>query len=444
MKRLAYILLLVIINVTSPAWAGITTEQRVSLSEKMMGEITRSHGKPQSLDSESKVHQIFNTLVQHASRKEIKYRVSVIRNSQVNAFAMPDGRVVFLSGLLDALPGDNDGPIAYVAGHEISHIELRHGEKKFQQAMTTGILISLLTRGSGDWVRLLGGVGHGLLTSGYSREKEYEADRGALELMKKAGYDPNGAMVMLTIFQSMAGRGARIFPTHPRAEDRMKSAMTWMQEQGIAVSTSAPRVQVSIPAAGVTKKEEPPQAQAPPQPLSTTAANPAGTADSASPPPAALSPAPMENKVPPAGPVSLKDRRGNKYRLSTYTGKRPTLIYYWSNPYHRTADDFHALAMLNRELSLQPVAIQISARHRKAAHHMLLTTLATVRDYPLFFDMSGDFKKAYTPEGECGMILLDRRGYEVRRWNGSPLERQITTELKVALNDMRTSYTSLP
>ncbi|MHC9539730.1 MAG: M48 family metalloprotease [Vulcanimicrobiota bacterium] len=237
MKRLISILILLLFCITAPAWAGVTDEQRRFLSNEMINEITKTQGQVCNVNSDSRLNQIFQKLVAHTSRKEIKYRISIVNKEEINAYAMPDGRVVLLSGLIEALPKDDPSPLAYVIGHELSHIEKRHGEKKFQQSLTTGIIISILTAGAGNWIRLLGTVSHGLVTSGYSRDKEYEADTGGLELMEAAGYDPNGALVTLRLFQNMSGN-LQIFPTHPKASDRYKSAVAWMQGHGIAVVES--------------------------------------------------------------------------------------------------------------------------------------------------------------------------------------------------------------
>jgi predicted Zn-dependent protease len=242
MKRVIPLVLMLVFFLSSPLWAEMSERQRQALSDRMMADITKAHGKERELDPGEPLMVVFNNLVTHGRRKGIKYRLRVVESKTVNAYAMPDGRIVFYSGLINNLPGDDMNPLAWVAGHEISHVEMRHGEKKFTQALTTGIFLSLLTGGCSDWVKGLAAVSEGILVSGYSRDKEYEADRGGLMLMREAGYDPAGALTTLKLFDDMAKKrkDLRIFPSHPRACDRSKSVMAWMEKNGLAAACSTP------------------------------------------------------------------------------------------------------------------------------------------------------------------------------------------------------------
>jgi predicted Zn-dependent protease len=238
MKRIIPLLLFFLLLLTSLSWAEVSERQRNGLSEQMMNDITRAYGKTRDLDVNEPLAQVFRNLVAQTKRKNINYRMRIAQNDKINAYALPDGRVVFLSGLIHHLPGDDMTPLAWVAAHEIAHIEMRHGEKKFTRSLTTGILLAVLTGGSSEWVQALAGVSQGILTSGYSRVQEYEADREALVLMRQAGYDPQGSLVTLRLFEDLDKKrgGLRIFPTHPKPADRMKSVMAWMDKNGIAVA----------------------------------------------------------------------------------------------------------------------------------------------------------------------------------------------------------------
>jgi len=238
MKLIVTFMLVFMLILPTLAWAEVSERQRLALSEQMMNDITRTYGKTRDLDENEPLAQVFRNLVAQTKRKNINYRMRIAQNERINAYALPDGRVVFLSGLIKSLPGDDMAPLAWVAAHEIAHIEMRHGEKKFTQSLTTGILLAVLVSGSSEWIQGLAGVSQGILTSGYSRVKEYEADREGLVLMRQAGYDPQGSLVTLRLFEDLSKKrgGLRIFPTHPRPVDRMKSVMAWMEKNGIAVA----------------------------------------------------------------------------------------------------------------------------------------------------------------------------------------------------------------
>lgn len=184
---------------------------------------------------EARLNNIFQRVVQNTSRRDITYQLLVEQDdSTVNAYALPDGRLVLLTGLLNNLPPGDDNALAFVIAHELSHLERRHIEKLNTQSGLTNLALGWLTRSSGDAVRGLAGVGSRLLTSGYSRGMEAEADANGLELMQKAGYDPRGALVALRLFQELEERHgrARIFPTHPTATDRLKDTQAYLSSRG--------------------------------------------------------------------------------------------------------------------------------------------------------------------------------------------------------------------
>ncbi|MDQ7823732.1 MAG: M48 family metallopeptidase [Candidatus Eremiobacteraeota bacterium] len=236
--RYISVCLLFILLLASPLWADTSEQQRIALSDQMMKDIHRTYGSTSDIPEEWPLTQVFRNLVAHAGRKNINYRLRVVDSSRINAYALPDGRIVFFSELIKSLPTDDMAPLAWVAAHEISHIEMRHGEKQMTRSLASGILLSLVLGRASGWVQAVGGISYGLLMSGYSRVDEYEADRKALELMRASGYDPNGALTTLRLFQDLEGRrrGMRVFPTHPRAGDRMSSVVAWMQGSGVAVS----------------------------------------------------------------------------------------------------------------------------------------------------------------------------------------------------------------
>jgi len=184
---------------------------------------------------DQRLQNIFQRILQQTSRRDVRYQLLLERDdSQINAYALPDGRVVLLTGLLHALPAGDDSAVAFVIAHEISHVEKRHAQQLAQKGGLTNLAISVLINGQSDVVQGIGGIGSNLLVSGYSRGMEAEADNNGLELMRRSGYDPRGALVTLQLFQKLeAKKGrARVFPDHPSATDRLKETRAYLQQHG--------------------------------------------------------------------------------------------------------------------------------------------------------------------------------------------------------------------
>jgi predicted Zn-dependent protease len=151
----------------------------------------------------------------------------VFESDQLNAFALPGGKVGVYTGLIN-LAGGNDDEIAVVMGHEVAHVSSRHGAERQSQAVLIALGGVALGAGTQDdknqeYYLLAYGVGSTLGSLAYSREHETEADVVGLGFAARAGYDPRAAA---GFWRKMAAKenGARPpkwLSTHPPSGDRI-------------------------------------------------------------------------------------------------------------------------------------------------------------------------------------------------------------------------------
>ncbi len=123
----------------------------------------------------------------------------------------------------------SESEMAAVMAHEISHVVARHGAKRLQTAIGASILSELiLGNESSEVIQAAVGVGMTFAMAGYSREAEREADTFGVEYMKRAGYNPNGAVSM---FETLARLGSsqqgvfeNMLSSHPETQERIANA----------------------------------------------------------------------------------------------------------------------------------------------------------------------------------------------------------------------------
>lgn len=147
------------------------------------------------------------------------WEVRTFASEDVNAFALPGGKIGVFTGLLKVATTQDQ--VAAVVGHEVAHVLARHSAERASAnipAQLGGAIASAYGIGQ------LYGMGvNALFLLPYSRGHESEADLLGLDLMAMAGFDPRAAV---TLWQNMgkASGGQKppeMMSTHPSDETRI-------------------------------------------------------------------------------------------------------------------------------------------------------------------------------------------------------------------------------
>ena len=156
---------------------------------------------------------------------EFRYYFKVVNARDINAFALPGGPMYVNRGMIQA--ARNEGEMAGVMAHELSHVALRHGTAQATKAQKYGILAGILGVGGA----VLGGPAGSVLGQGgqmavgayflkFSREYETEADLLGARIMANAGYDPHDLANMFRTIEQQGGGGGGFLSDHPSPANR--------------------------------------------------------------------------------------------------------------------------------------------------------------------------------------------------------------------------------
>lgn len=161
------------------------------------------------------LNRIGQQLASLAGRDEFNYEFYVVDDADLNAFALPGGKIFIHSGAI--LKTQSEAELAGLVAHELSHAVLSHG---FQMA-TNGNLISSVA--GVIPIPEIGGIAAGLAFSSYSREMERQADILGTQLLAAAGYAADGLHnLMMTLQQEAGDRGGlQWFSSHPAPSERV-------------------------------------------------------------------------------------------------------------------------------------------------------------------------------------------------------------------------------
>jgi predicted Zn-dependent protease len=230
------------VQTTSPGAVGIERKQRMLVSEEQVQQAAAQAYNQQLQQARSKgllnrdqqllarVRGIERRLVPHTATfrpdaPRWNWETNVLTSKDMNAYAMPGGKIMVYTGLVERLQL-SDAELAAVVGHEIAHALREHSRERISRAYAQQLALA--------GIAVATGVGEGAMNLAnmvatvtfqlpHSREQEAEADLVGLELMARAGYDPNAAV---SVWRKMtaANRGGppEFLSTHPTPGSRIE------------------------------------------------------------------------------------------------------------------------------------------------------------------------------------------------------------------------------
>ncbi len=175
-------------------------------------------------DLERYLNRIVRNLQPSDLHGELSFRVKVIKDPHLNAFAFPDGAIYVNTGMLARI--ENEAQLATILAHEMAHALRRHALK---------ILRALKDRAA---ARVAIQEGFTQSAGPYSRSLEQEADRVGLELMINAGYNPQEGVELFGHLENESMKEKIHEPfvseTRPSLRDRMRNFEAFLHARGYA------------------------------------------------------------------------------------------------------------------------------------------------------------------------------------------------------------------
>lgn len=199
-------------------------------------------------------------LVSHADSVKTPFHFFLINNDEINAFAFFGGNVVLHSALFRY--ADNESQLASVMAHEISHVTQRHlarameDQKRSAPLTWVGALGSILLAmaspqaGMAALTGTLAGTRQGMIS--FTQQNEQEADRIGIQVLQRAGFDPQAMPSFLEKLLDQARYSTRppeILLTHPYRKAALRMPAT--------VPTRCARSWCNLPPTFISPKRAP-------------------------------------------------------------------------------------------------------------------------------------------------------------------------------------------
>ena len=206
-------------------------EQEVDYGRKAIPEVEKELSLlPPDHPTSKYIDKLGHKLANKAPGYKFPYTFRVVKQKEINAFALPGGPIYVNIGTIQA---GSEAELAGVMGHEIAHVVMRHSTRQASRqakaSIPLAILSGVLGASVGGWAGSLAqmgiSIGAGGVFTKYSRDAETEADMVGAQIIYDAGFNPNA---MVTFFQKLKqqqgkGGGPSFLASHPDPGDRAKN-----------------------------------------------------------------------------------------------------------------------------------------------------------------------------------------------------------------------------
>jgi len=162
------------------------------------------------------------------------WEVVLFESDQVNAFALPGGKIGVYTGILTVI--ENQDQLAAIIGHEVGHVVENHSNERIssQQLSHTTMAIAgaaLESQGVKNQSLYMSGLGLGLqygVLMPYGRSHENEADVVGQELMARSGFEPKASIKLWQNMAALSNKNAlpEFMSTHPSHKKRIDELTT--------------------------------------------------------------------------------------------------------------------------------------------------------------------------------------------------------------------------
>ncbi|TDO96906.1 M48 family metallopeptidase [Marinomonas balearica] len=236
-----------------PDLEAIKDERSLSNPSYVLGQywFRKYNGSNALIDFPPAYEYLSNTVSQLSSYSNLNNKTvetSLLNSTQANAFVLPGNHLFIYSDILSLIKEEDE--LYALLAHEISHLELRHYERRLYNTeqekkrllllLAAGVAAAIIGKDADTTSALwIGGIANQATNQlAYSRENEQEADRRGRQLLNNIGI-PSGAMTKLFnefLKNSLGGNKLEFLSTHPLPQTRLSDSITGESQTPLSTS----------------------------------------------------------------------------------------------------------------------------------------------------------------------------------------------------------------
>lgn len=213
-------------------WVLISDSAARSMGKSSASQLEEQVGLYESDTYTRYLENVGSKVAVYTERSELDYEFKILDTFLVNALALPGGYVYVTRGLMQEL--ENEAQLGAIIAHELAHVNAYHSVKRSQLKIGS-ILVALAAAGRTEGRSLGGGlIGSQMISRGYSRSAEYQADKLGIKYLRATGYPPRSLVEFLEYLRQEKGarpdRRTLMLRTHPFLKDRISRLKLMLAE----------------------------------------------------------------------------------------------------------------------------------------------------------------------------------------------------------------------
>lgn len=225
----------------------MSPQQEVAMGQELYPLYTQmSYGLFQDPVLQDYVQTVGKRLAAVSHRPNMPYEFNVVNGSEMNAYALPGGKISITRGMVTKL--HNEAQLAAVLAHEIGHVSAMHHAAFYTRQTVAGLLTGLGASvlqasgtAGGDLLAQVGVLAANLVLMKYSRDQERQADELGMDYMVRAQYNPAGYVQTMAMLQEEGKRQPSLlesfFSSHPLTTERIMASNQRLEKYGPGLRT---------------------------------------------------------------------------------------------------------------------------------------------------------------------------------------------------------------
>ncbi len=207
----------------------------IKMGQSFYGDyLAKSGGAYDDRNAQEALRKFAQPILAAADRKGLPWEVTVVDNKEVNAWALPGGKIAVNSALIGQCREPDE--LAAVIAHEVGHADRAHSLQQIRNQTLVTSVGGLGKEALSGWIGGAGTIGgevlaalegplYSMILTGYSREHEFEADAHILHIFRQTGHDPGRAddffRTLMQLYPQSASETTSLFSTHPGTQERI-------------------------------------------------------------------------------------------------------------------------------------------------------------------------------------------------------------------------------